>query len=115
MSKNITMDDLLTEESIKQLVVGDVVDATVMTVKKHQVWLDLGSNGIGLVIRREISRGQELEVGQVINASVIDTETDDGFAIVSLKKAAKDRGWDDLEKIFNDKETLEVQPYDANR
>ncbi len=109
------MDDLLTEESTKQLVVGDVVDATVMTVKKHQVWLDLGSNGIGLVIRREISRGQELEVGQVINASVIDTETDDGFAIVSLKKAAKDRGWDDLEKIFNDKETLEVQPYDANR
>lgn len=115
MTKNITMDDLLTDESVKQFNAGDVVEATVIAVKKHQVWLDLGVNGIGLVIRREISRGQNLELDQVVSASVIDPETDDGFAIVSLKKAAKDRGWDDLEKVFEDKETLEVQPYDANR
>lgn len=109
------MDDLLSEESVKELSAGDVIEASVMAVKKHQVWLDLGVNGIGLVIRREIGRGQNLEVGQVVSASVIDPETEDGFAIVSLKKAAKDRGWDDLEKIFEDKETIEVQPYDANR
>lgn len=115
MSQNITMDDLLTDESVKQLSVGDVVEATVMAVKKHQVWLDLGANGIGLVIRREISRGQKLEVGQTVSASVIDPETEDGFAIVSMKKAAKDRGWDELERIFEAKESIDIQPYDANR
>ncbi len=115
MSKNITMDDLLNEESAQGLNHGDLIEATVMAVKKHQVWLDMGAQGIGLVIRREIGRGQQLEEGQKVTASVIDPETDEGFAIVSMKKAAKDRGWDDLEKAFEEKETIEVQPYDANR
>lgn len=115
MTKQLTMDDLLNEESELQLNHGDLVEATVMAVKKHQVWVDMGARGIGLVIRREISRGQNLELGQTVTASVVDPETDEGFAIVSMKKAAKDRGWDDLEKSFEDKETIEIQPYDANR
>ena len=115
MTKTLTMDELLADESVKQLNNGDVVEATVMAVKKHQVWLDLGANGIGLVIRREISRGQKLEVGQTVSASVIDPETEEGFAIVSMKKAAKDRGWDELERVFEAQESIEVQPYDANR
>ena len=63
MTKTLTMDDLLAEETVQQLNNGDVIEATVMAVKKHQVWLDLGPQGIGLVIRREIGRGQTLEVG----------------------------------------------------
>ncbi len=114
-SKTITMDELLAQEPVKQLSVGDVVEASVMAVKKHQVWLDLGANGIGLVIRREISRGQKLEVGQTVSASVIDPETEEGFSIVSMKKAAKDRGWDELERIFEAQESIDIQPYDANR
>lgn len=111
----VTMDDLLADTSIQQLTAGEVIEGTVLAVKKHQVWVDLGSHGLGMVIRREIGRGQSLEKGQSISASVIDPETEDGYAIVSLRKAAKDRGWDDLVKVFEAKETLEIQPYDANR
>lgn len=111
----VTMDDLLADTSIQQLTTGEVIEGTILAVKKHQVWVDLGSHGLGMVIRREIGRGQQLEKGQTVSASVIDPETEDGYAIVSLRKAAKDRGWDDLQKVFEDKETIEIQPYDANR
>jgi small subunit ribosomal protein S1 len=40
---------------------------------------------------------------------------DEGYALLSMKRAVKDKGWDELERIFESKETVEVFPYDANR
>lgn len=111
----ITMDDLLNEVQYKQLAVGEVIEAEVLTVKKHEIWLDLGVNGIGMVPRREIGYGQKLEPGVKVVASVVDPEIEDGQALLSLRKAAKDRGWDEVKQLFEKGDTLEVTAYDANR
>lgn len=117
MSKgtNITMDELLTTHDLKHLQAGDVIDGVITSVKKHEVWLDLGASGIGVVMRREIGHGQALEPGQSITVSVIDPEMDEGYALLSMKRAAKDRGWDELQRMFDEQEIAEVSPYDANR
>jgi small subunit ribosomal protein S1 len=116
MSKSsITMDELLAGNEVKQLEAGDVVEGVVSSVKKHEVWIDLGAKGVGVVMRREISHGQTLEQGQTVTVSVIDPELDEGHALLSMKRAAKDRGWDELKRIFDDQEIVEVTPYDANR
>lgn len=112
---NVTMDDLLNEVQYKKFEVGDVVEATVLTVKKHELWLDLGANGIGMVPRREIGYGQQLAVGDEVVASVVDPELEDGQALMSLRKAAKDRGWDEVKQLMEQGDTLEVTAYDANR
>jgi small subunit ribosomal protein S1 len=109
------MDELLEASSIKQLAVGDVVEGTITSVKKHEVWIDLGPNGVGVVMRREIGHGQKLEVGESVTTSVVDTELDEGFALLSVRRAAKDRGWDELQRVFDESEIIEVMPYDANR
>lgn len=111
----MTMDELLAGSDLQPLKPGDVIEATVTSIKKNEVWLDLGPHGIGVVMRREIGYGQKLEVGQTINASVVDPEIEDGYGLLSLKKAAKDRGWDELVRIVDDSEIIEVSPYDANR
>jgi small subunit ribosomal protein S1 len=116
MSKStITMDELLEGSDVKQLEAGDVVEGVVSSVKKHEVWIDLGAKGVGVVMRREIGHGQQLEMGQSITVSVIDPELDEGHALLSMKRAAKDRGWDELKRIFDEQEIVEVTPYDANR
>lgn len=116
MSKSsITMDELLASEEITQLKSGDVVEGTVASVHKHEVWVDLGANGVGVVMRREISHGQQLEKGQQVVVSVIDPEVDEGFALLSMRRAAKDRGWDQLQQVFEAGEIIEIVPYDANR
>jgi ribosomal protein S1 len=109
------MDELLAGNDVKQLEAGDVVEGVVSSVKKHEVWIDLGAKGVGVVMRREIGHGQQLEPGQTITVSVIDPELDEGHALLSMKRAAKDRGWDELKRIFDDQEIIEVNPYDANR
>jgi len=113
--QTITMDDLLGEVEQKQLAAGEVVEATILSVAKHEIWLDLGINGVGMVPRREIGFGQKLEEGEKVVASVVDPEIEDGQALLSLRRAAKDRGWDEVKALFDKGETLEVSPYDANR
>ena len=113
--QTITMDDLLGEVQQKQLAVGEVIEATILSIAKHEIWLDLGISGVGMVPRREIGYGQKLEIGEKVVASVVDPEIEDGQALLSLRKAAKDRGWDEVKALFDKGETLEVTPYDANR
>jgi small subunit ribosomal protein S1 len=116
MSKNnVTMDELLASQDVKQLETGDVVEGVVNSVRKHEVWVDLGVQGVGVVMRREIGHGQTLEEGQPITVSVIDPELEEGYALLSMKRAAKDRGWDELQRIFDAQEIVEISPYDANR
>lgn len=116
MSKSaMTMDELLASSDIKQLKTGDVVEGVVSTVHKHEVWVDLGASGVGVVMRREIGHGQKLEPGQQILTSVVDPEMDEGYALLSMRRAAKDRGWDELQTLFDKQEIIEIVPYDANR
>lgn len=115
MSKAITMDELLESSDIKGLTAGEVVEGTVTDVRKNEVWVDLGARGVGVVLRREIGHGQKLEKDQTVTVSVIDPEMDEGHALLSMKRAAKDRGWDEIQRIHEANEIVEVMPYDANR
>lgn len=117
MSKNstVTMDELLEKSDIRQLTTGEVVEGVVMSVRKHEVWIDLGARGVGVVMRREIGHGQNLEAGQSVTVSVVDPEMDEGYALLSMRRAAKDKGWDELQRIFESGEVISIEPYDANR
>jgi len=115
MSQTLTMDELLEGSDIKGLSAGEVVEGEVTAVKKNEVWIDLGARGVGVVMRREIGHGQQLEDGQTITVSVIDPELEEGHALLSMKRAVKDRGWDELQRIHEANEIVEVTPYDANR
>lgn len=114
-SSTVTMDELLASSTIQQLKAGDVVEGTVSSVRKHEVWVDLGANGVGIVMRKEVGHGQKVEEGQEVVTSVIDPEMEEGYALLSMRRAAKDRGWDELQKVFDAEEVIEVTPYDANR
>ena len=111
----ITMDELLKTSNIERLTTGSVVEGVVTSVKKHEIWIDLGANGTGVVLRREIGHSPQLEVGQSVTVSVIDSEMEEGYALLSMRRAVKDRGWDELQRVFETQEITEIVPYDANR
>lgn len=116
MSKdsNITMDELLASSDISHIKAGDVVEGVVTSVKKHEVWVDLGPSGVGVIFRREVGHSALAE-GESITASVVDPEMDEGYALLSMKRAAKDRGWNELQRVFEEQEIIDVTAYDANR
>ena len=114
-SSGLTMDELLASTDIKELKTGDVVEGAISSVKKHEVWVDLGPYGVGVVLRREIGHNQKLEPGEKVTTSVVDPEIEEGYALLSMKRAVKDRGWDELQRVFETQEIIDVSPYDANR
>lgn len=113
----LTMDDLLagSDASVKQIQAGEVITGTILSVKKHEVLIDLGAQGVGLVPRREVGHSRKLEAGDEVSASVVEPELDNGYSLLSLRKAAKDRGWEDVLVKMESGDIVEVVPYDANR
>ena len=109
----VTMDDLLagSEESFKHVVAGDTVKGTVLSVKKHEVLIDLGAQGVGLVPRREAGFARNLKVGDEVTVSVIEAEMEDGYVLLSLRKAVKDKGWDEIQAKLDTAEIVEVTPF----
>lgn len=112
-----TMDELLTSanDSVAQLVADETINGTVLSVRKHEVLIDLGAQGVGYVPRREVGHSMKLNVGDEVTASVVDTELDNGYSLLSLRKAAKDKGWEEVSAKMAAEEIIEVMPYDANR
>lgn len=117
-ANTLTMDDLLAENANKeqQINSGDVIEGKVISIKKHELWVDVEGVGVGLVVRREIGFGnKDLKEGDLVTASVVEPEMEEGYILLSLRKAAKDKGWDVLKEIHESKKTVEVEAYDANR
>lgn len=116
-AKKITFEALLNDnqDASKKVIAGDTVDGKVISIKKHEILIDLGSQGVGLVPRREASFIKDLELGAEVVASVIEAEMDDGYVLLSLRKAVKDKGWDLVQEKMDNAETVEITPYDANR
>ncbi|MDX2776263.1 S1 RNA-binding domain-containing protein [Streptomyces caniscabiei] len=113
----ITMDELLagSDDSVKQLTAGEVITGKVLSLRKHEVLIDLGAQGVGYVPRREVGFSRNLKEGDEVTASVVDAELDNGYSLLSLRKAAKDRGWEEVAAKMESGDIIEVSPYDANR
>jgi small subunit ribosomal protein S1 len=115
VAKDLTMDELLAGASDQVLEDSATIEGQVLAVKKNEILVDLGVHGVGFVPRREIGFGKSYQVGETVVVSVIEPELDNGYALLSLRKAAKERGWDEIQKIVEDGKSIEVTPYDANR
>ncbi len=113
----LTMDELLATEGdgVKQIAQGEVIGGTILSIRKHEILIDLGAHGVGLVPRREVGFSRNLNIGDEVTASIVDPELENGYVLLSLRKAAKDRGWDELAAKMENGEIIDVSPYDANR
>jgi len=114
-SADMTMEQLLADYEVGGMGSGDVMEGTVIAADKHEIWLDLGDRGTGLVIGREIERANDINPGDQLSASVIEPETDEGYALLSLKKVAKEKGWEALQERMDAGEVFEIRPFDANK
>lgn len=112
----LTMDELLAgDEGVKRAALNETVTGKVLSMKKHEILIDLGARGIGVVPRREVSFARNLNEGDEVSASVIEAEMADGSVLLSLRKAAKEKGWDEIQSRIDNAEVIEVTPFDANR
>ena len=92
---------------------GDLVTGTVVQVERDEVLLDIGYKSEGVIPARELSIRKDanpadiVAIGDEIEALVLQKEDKDGRLILSKKRAAYERAWNDIEKKFEDGENVE--------
>lgn len=113
------MADLLaaSEEKVKPLSDNDIIEGTVVSVTKAGIWLDLGAYGTGLAVGNEVSEAgyRDSIPGDKITASVIVPEMEEGYALLSLKKASREKTWEKLTELKDSGEIIAIKPFDANK
>lgn len=105
--------------AVRQLRAGDVVNGTVLAKEKGELVLNIGAKSEGLVAGREFEEEagaiSRLEPGDSILATVIQSEDNRGFVLLSLKKARATADWREAQKAFDEEKVVEVEVLGPNR
>jgi small subunit ribosomal protein S1 len=116
-----SMNDLLAVHSTKLHVLqeGDVIQGSILSVGKNEVYVDVDGVGIGVVRGRELYDDEQilssLKVGAPVYASVIEIENKDGNIELSFRKAGQERVWQALHEKLQSKETVRTKILEANK
>src|SRR5215212_269360 len=92
---------------------GDIVEGDVVRIDKDEVLVDIGYKSEGLIPANELSirKGADpqeiVELGQHIEALVLQKEDADGRLILSAKRAAFEKAWNRIEEAHAEQRTVE--------
>jgi small subunit ribosomal protein S1 len=123
----LTMAELLELPSneVKSLKHGDVVEGTVVRIDPDEILVDFGGKSEGVVSNRELMsrRGpregeetrQELKVGDEVLVYVLQPESPEGHAVLSLRRAGLERKWRAMQERFDAGEIVEARVIDHNK
>lgn len=115
-----SMNDLMESGAeIRVLKPGDMVEGTMISVSKNEVYIDLAGYGVGVVRGRELYDDQatlnSLKPGDKITASVVETENREGNVELSLRVAGQERVWSKLREYMESKEIVSTKILAANK
>lgn len=93
------------DETIKYFNDGDIVEGIVVKVDRDEVLLDIGYKTEGVILSRELSIKHDIDpdevvqVGEKIEALVLQKEDKEGRLLLSKKRAQYERAWGSIERI----------------
>jgi small subunit ribosomal protein S1 len=117
-----TMEELLAEqnEDIKSFKHGDVVEGSVVRIDKDEILVDIGAKSEGVVSNRELygrhaETQPQLAIGDVVLVYVLQPESPEGHAVLSLRRAGLERKWRSMQEQFEAGVIIEAPVIDHNK
>ena len=117
-----TMEELLAEQDsdIKSFKHGDVVEGNVVRIDKDEILVDIGAKSEGVVSNRELfgrhGEGQApLAIGDTVLVYVLQPESPEGHAVLSLRRAGLERKWRAMQEQFEEGVIIEAPVIDHNK
>ena len=118
--QNKEMDKLLeNEEFLPVPKKGDSIKGKVVSTSGRQITVDIGGLMVGVVRGRELHNESEfakgLNVGDEVEATVVDEENENGEVELSFRSAGAKRAWQDISSLSSSGEVVNVKVSDANK
>ena len=101
------------ESSVGAMEEGRVIEGTVVKVDPDEVLLDIGWKSEGVIPVRELSIKADVdpktivEVGDLVQAMVMNREDDLGRLVLSKKRAQYEAAWGSIERIYHEDRTVQ--------
>jgi small subunit ribosomal protein S1 len=117
-----TMEELLAEQDadIRSFKHGDVVEGTVVRIDRDEILVDIGAKSEGVVSNRELygrhsESAPEPAVGDVVLVYVLQPESQEGHAVLSLRRAGLERKWRSMQEQFEAGAIIDAPVIDHNK
>jgi small subunit ribosomal protein S1 len=117
-----TMEELLAEQDadIRSFKHGDVVEGTVVRIDRDEILVDIGAKSEGVVSNRELygrhaESAPALAVGDVVLVYVLQPESQEGHAVLSLRRAGLERKWRAMQEQFEAGTIIDAPVIDHNK
>ncbi|GHO83067.1 30S ribosomal protein S1 [Dictyobacter formicarum] len=99
---------------------GDVVEGVIVRIDQDEILVDIGLKSEGVLSTKELpSSGygsfSELHLNDKVLVYVIQPETSEGHAVLSLKRANTERQWRIAEEQYKNNELLKAKVIDYNK
>jgi len=99
---------------------GDVVEGVIVRIDQDEILVDIGLKSEGVLSTKELpSNGygsfSELHLNDKVLVYVIQPETSEGHAVLSLKRANTERQWRIAEEQYKNNELLRAKVIDYNK
>lgn len=121
-NNNLSHDDfdkLLDSHKFKTPQAGDLIKGEVISASKAEVKLDIDGIMTGVVRGPELYEEDEeyagLKAGDMIEATVLEPENENGELELSFKYAGQEKAWEGLRTAHESKDTIKVRVADANK
>jgi small subunit ribosomal protein S1 len=99
--------------------VGDTITGKIISASKSEVKLDINGVMTGIIRGRELyfdaSDYAKLPAGEEIEATVIDTDNENGELELSFRHAGEQKAWVNLQESYSSKTNMKVRVLDANK
>lgn len=86
----------LYEKTIQDIQEGDVVKGTIVAIRPREVLVDISYKSEGVLSIDEFSDPSEIKIGAEINVLFESFDDEQGIAVLSKRKADRQRTWNDL-------------------
>ena len=104
---------------IRTLKAGDMVEGTLISVGKNEVYINIDGYGVGVVRGRELYDDEatlsSLTAGDKIFVSVVESENKEGIVELSMRQAGQERVWQTLKEKRDSKELIQTKILEANK
>src|SRR5215471_12087293 len=99
---------------------GDVVEGVIVRIDQDEILVDIGLKSEGVLSTKELPASgygsfNELHIDDKILVYVMQPETPDGHALLSLKRANAERQWRIADQQYRDNELLKARVIDYNK
>ncbi|HIW33323.1 MAG TPA: 30S ribosomal protein S1, partial [Candidatus Paenibacillus intestinavium] len=121
MSEEVKEQDSVVEESnqaaldhMVSLKKGDLVKGTIVKIEDNVAYVSVGYKYDGIITLRELSSVQAqqvtdvVQVGQEVELKVLSIDDNKETMTLSKRLVDNEKGWDDIDKLFEQKEVFEV-------